>query len=715
MRRHLAMVLAACAAVISSSALGNSLPATPVDVSLTPRIQVRGTLSGRGEVDVFRYSAPPATVLTFALTGNRTIGFDVHLFGPGAAEIPLAGLPRFVSRAGSMSLTKYALPADGAYELRVGSAAPGTYLLRWTATPGATRLAKCDLRCATLGRTLGDETAVGRLVDAGDTTTLDVASSSDIAGTRLVVPAGAVPDETLLLVTSSAAFAPPDPSSYQAAGPAVGVQPSDAAFSSPAAVTLPYDPLLVPRSADARKDLHVAALGLGGDTTVLAPTAVDTVRHTVTVAANAAARFVVFSPKGPPDPTGTEYWYGGVSLMFGTDGSGADSRERFIHVETSRMTFGAGGSLTSSGDGFETSWSHDDQGVGHVEQAADRGRSETLGWEFDPDGRSLHMIVPHVGTFVLEPSEDGSILVEQARCNETVPMCSVSMGLRRSARAPTREAIAGTYWIGTVTLHAVQQGASPVELEVSRTFGTATLRADGTWSLSDDETRTNFDPGHRSVKTLRRRSAVKGTWTILGPSAGWSEGAVELTIAGGQAFGPIRLFPSADRSAFYGTIDPTTGGDHMFVVGVRRAAGLTASSLDGTFAVGGFDLGMETYAPPATPPGPGVGDVPAMQSDVRVTFDRTPRLHVVSQLEKEVRRDDAAPGGVRIDIGTDVPPSAVPFSLAPTGRLTVRGDPTQRAVGAVAPGARAAFAVVDPARGSGRLGIRLFVKSPPTP
>jgi len=689
---------------------------TAVDVELAARADVRGTLRGPDEVDVFRWRAPVGATITFRVAASpaRAIDFDVRLVDPAGAEVPLAGLPRFTDRGGLVALSKYAPPTAGVYVLRVGGKGSGAYRLTWTASPGAKAVQRCDLRCTTLGRALGDETAIGRAVAAGAATTLDVAAAdSDLRFARLDVLADAAPAGTSLLLTSSVGAAVPDPSTLQSAGPDVLVQPSSLVLSSPATLTLPYERILVPRTASAATDLRVARVAKNGTISVLAPTSVDTAGRTVSVTTDRLGRFVVFAPKGPPDPTSEAYWHVALDVTLEQAATGADSRARRAQVESGLASFSGGGALAFVGDRFETSWTHDDQGAGHVTRTSFHDEPASLAWSFDADGRRIRIDDGSGRASVLEPSEDGAAYVGQIGETTWNSRAGVEAALRRSPRALSAESIAGSYWIGALEVQALQGAASAMDVETWRTSAAATLRADGTWTIAGDSRLATFDPSDRRTKLGRGRIAGGGTWTIVGAEGGWREGSIALTISGADSVAPLLIFPSADRRMFLGTTDPTSEGDHMFLVGVRRSTSMSPRLLTGDYAMGGFEARVSTYSP-AT--GPVVGDLGVSQTEAVARYaSGARRFGVSSEARRDVDRDPGAALGVRVAYAIDHPTDAVAFSLARSGRLSVRADPRFEIVGAMTPDARAGFVVSRPVRGIDFFGVRLLVKSPPSP
>jgi hypothetical protein len=708
-----ATTLAAAGAV----AFGGPADSTSVDVELAARADVRGTLQGPDEVDVFRYVAPAGSTLTFrvAASPTRAIDFDVRLVGPDGADVPLAGLPQFADRGGVVSLTKFAPTAAGAYELRVGGTGAGTYRLTWTATPGAKRVQKCDLRCTTLGRTSGEATAFGRVAAVGAATSLVVAADeSDLHGARLDVPADMAPAGTSLLLTSGAAVAVPNPATQQSAGPAVWVQPTTLVLAAPATLTIPYDRLLVPRTADAAADLRVARLDPRGTITVLVPS-VDTSQRTVTVTTDRLGRFVAFAPKGPPDPSSGRYWHAvlGVSLE---PGSGGDSRFRRVDLEMGLATFAVDGTIAYVGDHFATSWSHDDQGAGQSTRSADRDQSATLPWAFAADGGRIQVGGAGADGAVLEPSEDGGLYVGQVGDQTPLTQGRIEVALRRARRVPSAAAFVGTYWFGAVDVVARQEGSSPAQLSSRRISGTLTLRADGTGSIKADTTFVEFDPSDRTLKSGRGPlTGGIGQWSIVDAAGGWREGSLALTSSDPGSTSPMRIFPSADGKSFFGAIDPDDKSEYMFLFGVRQSTSMSAALVTGDFAAGGIDVGVDGYQLPAQPtPGPAVGDVYVAESEMVLRFAYGPkRLGIASQTERDVHRDRNEDDGVRVTFLTDPPPGTIPFTLARTGRIVVYAEPGFQIVGAVVPDARSGFIVSGPVKDAGPFGLRVLVKSPP--
>ena len=79
---------------------------------------------------------------------------------------------------------------------------------------------------------------------------------------------------------------------------------------------------------------------------------------------------------------------------------------------------------------------------------------------------------------------------------------------------------------------------------------------------------------------------------------------------------------------------------------------------------------------------------------------------------KEVERDGSVPGGVRVTCDMSIAQSGVGFTLAQTGRFSVRASANEQVVGAISADARAGFVVIAPVKPDGAYGLRVFVKAP---
>ncbi|MCE9635217.1 MAG: hypothetical protein K8T90_05865 [Planctomycetes bacterium] len=687
-----------------------------LDVELASRADVRGTLSS--ETGAFTYAAVAGATLSFKLvaTPARGVTFDVRLVGPDATAIDLAGLPRFVQRDGFVSVSRASLPLTGSYVLRVRGPGSGTYRLDWTASPGPKRVQRCDLRCTTLGRSPGSESAAGRIIRAGTGTSVSVTrTDSDVRGAAIVVQGGAAPAETVVLLTSAPAARPRALAGLHVAGPSIAIEPDGLRLGAAAAVTVPYDPVRVPHGSNAASQLRMARVDAHGTTTVIAPDSVDTESHVVTAPSDRFARFVVVAPDGPPDPEAVAYWHGALTVRVSPDGGGGtDSRHRDVSLDVGRATLLPGGGLDVVGDWYGATWTTDNAGVGQLSLSSALGESGTIKWAMDADGRRLRVIDPSGGGSVLEPCADGSLYVGTLGEDTTGPQSTIEIALRRPPSDLPTAALVGSYWVGVQEFGVSQSGQSPTSVEIGRTFGVVTLRADGTWSLKGDSISTRADWSEPDGRTRRSSARESGTWAVATPSDSWYAGTVMLSSANGP--GRVRIFPSADGALFFGTNDPAAdGGAFAFLFGVRQARAITPSDVKGDYAFAQMTPDANAFRLVGLPPAPAelvVPDVRCWQEDGIMRFAGTSTVRIPADRLKEVDRDGTVPGGVRVTYDASTAQSGVGFTLARTGRFDVRAGANEQVVGAVSADARAGFVVIAPVKPNGAYGLRVFVKAP---
>jgi hypothetical protein len=712
MTRRIFGVAAAAVFAAASSASAVDETTTSVDVETGSAADVRGTLAG--ETDVFRFTAAAGATLTFRVTASpaRSLRFDVRVVAPSGAELPIVGVPRSVNRPGLASLSRFALPESGRYSLRVGGTGAGTYRLTWTTGPGADRPEKLDFRGVALGRASGYETAVGRPVAAGAPTSLTVASTSDLVGASLVVPADAAPDGARVLLTSTTAPRVSDAGRH-AAGPALAVAPDGMVLSSAATLTVPYDPFLVPRGADPAAVLSVARVASDGTSVALVPVSVDAQSHTVTVTTDRFARFVATSSTGLLDPTGKSYWRASLDASFKPDAGGDGTTARDVDLQAGRATFEDGGTMPLSGLQYSGHWLHDVSGA--VVAGATGGRSDVVSsWSFAPDGRRIQVDDVVHGTSLFEMSENGQALVGQLDGRTTRPSCRIDVALLRAERAPTMSDLAGAWRFGMVELDMTwSDDGRPLGLEVDRSLGTLNLRADGTWTITVDSRGARFARKTRRLGRTAFDGALGGGWSVVGSDGGWAEGSVMLTIPTPIDTVIINVLPSADGRSFVGCTNSDLGLETFaFLFGVRKSNATTNADAQGEYAATELGLGVTVYRPSGAPRF--VPDIVLSQTQARIAFDGSGALALTSGSHLTVERDPSAVGVIRNDSGADDPIASIPFSLTRTGALTVQADPQALVVGAIAPDASTGFVVDSPRTGVGEYGLRVFVKSPPS-
>jgi hypothetical protein len=700
-----AALLVACASASAGSDVG-----TRVDVLGAANADIRGTLSG--ETDVYRFDAAEGAKLGVRLvaTPRKSLRFAVRLVAPGGDDIELPGSRGYVNRRGLMTIRDRYLSGSGQYTLTVAGTGTGDYRLKWTTDPGAAPRS-VDLRCTSLGRAPGEETAVCRVTTASETTSIAVASLSDLAGSRLIVPADAAAPGTPVLLASGAVPPVPERATRHAAGPAAEVSPGGIVLGSPALLTLAYDPHLVPRDANAAADLAVARTDADGAPVSLQAVSVDTQAHTVTVRTDRFGRFVVTSPTGPLDPSGRTYWRGTFDVAYTTDTNG-DSRRRDVVVRVGRAAFAADGTVAGRGLQYDAMWTHEDSGrcSAVIHGYPDRPSSST--WKFAADGRRIE-IAGADGAF--EISENGQALVGQTGTRADPTSCRFDAALLRADRAPTAASLAGTFTVGMSELGMSWGSARPLGLDAGVSAGTAVLRSDGTWSITVDEQTTRFANRPRRLVPAKFHGTLRGRWTVVGAEDPWAEGSLRLSIPTPAGAIVFHAYPSADGNAWFAVSDAADPSYFMFFVAVRRAKSLSPESLTGEWSTSGLAFAMTTYGvPPDGSPQRTVPDLNLVQSDARFACDGTPALSMSSGSLTTVRRNPASPGGVAGGTWPDAATGEViSFSMAPNGTLSIPPVQSGRRGGAFSADANVGFLVTTPFSLTGEYGLRLLVRSPP--
>jgi hypothetical protein len=206
--------------------------------------------------------------------------------------------------------------------------------------PKKLKAQKRDFRGTVLGHPGGGESYLSRIVGSqGGTVGIDD-SESAIDGAQVVLPGGALPGDTEIGV-STAPEPPLGSADDQAAGPAVDLQPSGILFDVPVAVTLPFDPALLPVGADG-SDLRVLIVEDNGSSREVEPDSVDAESGLLTVSTSGFSVCIPIVERGTPrvgvDAGGDEFWLLGLNGRLAPGESG-DSRSRWVGCEAGVVSF----------------------------------------------------------------------------------------------------------------------------------------------------------------------------------------------------------------------------------------------------------------------------------------------------------------------------------------------------------------------------------------
>jgi len=227
---------------------------------------------------------------------------------------------------------------------------------------------KLDVRASVLGGAQDGGTSVSRTVDAEDGGAVTVDDEDEaLGGASVVVPAGALADDTRITIATGEALAPPDPATQLTVGLPIVLGPEGLTFSQPVDVWVPYDPAKLPVGLDPAQ-LTVLKVSAAGAPVQLPVLEVDGDR--VRVQVMSFSTFVPFTAKGTPRLEGASFWDLFLELEAVPDTGGMDSRERALFLGLASVTFGpenAPGGFTLDLEDREYTFTHDGDGRGSLQ------------------------------------------------------------------------------------------------------------------------------------------------------------------------------------------------------------------------------------------------------------------------------------------------------------------------------------------------------------
>ncbi len=647
------------------------------------------------------YAAPAGAVATVSVRAARGSAAQPRVAEGGGAT---KGAVRVtVGRTGDAAVFVANDGAEGDVEVTI------------KVRPPKAKTQKLDARPAALGGDDGAALAASTVpAEAGGSVAI-AAPGSAVDGAGVAIPPGALDVDTRVVVSSAAQLDVPQPQANRSAGPAVRFGPEGLAFSTPATLTLPFDPSSLPDGVDPLEALDVLRVQEDGTTTVLQPSSVDVDAGLLTVPTSGFSVYQPFAPRGSPRLDGLSYWYASLELALEPDVTGqGDSRDRHATLEFGTLALGPqlqlGGASWSTQEA-EFRWTHDGQGNGQVTPPQPQLQSGSGAWGYATDGRSIFVsdasdVSGAPVEFVV--ADDGSVLLRRPPpVAAGIEAHALSIALRRPATSPSLASLVGTWTIAYFGPDVFPAGPGPLFVARSAGFGTLTVRSDGTWQADVRESREFFDPAQGTLRTDGERARVNGT--IAFEPSGDFPGTFVLVDTEPDSDGGVRLFPGAGgRMLLGGPADLHQGGGQMFVA-VRGASGLARSQLVGDYESQGVFLPrLSTYAAGA---GVVAGDVVLETVASIVTFDGGATAFRTVLLDVETERDIGTSAGIR-NVEFTGGGSSVPITLASDGRFTAGGP--GNIVGAFTRDLVFALVMPDPNGQEPPSGFELLVRPPPS-
>ncbi len=638
----------------------------------------------------------------------------------GSAALPM--LDGGSVKGTSSSLTLLSLAASGLQEINVNNTSDtdGDLDISVKVTPKKAKAEKVDVRARALGGADGGGTAFSATVRATDGGEVAIPFTDPlIGGAGVLVPAGALAVDARISVTSAAVLVAPDPETQQSSGPAIRFGPDGLQFSENATVTIPWDPSAFPIGVDPVTALRVIRVQSDGTETVIIPTFVDVENGLCTVPTSGFSTFMAFSPRGTPDLEGVPFWVTSLKLCVNEDDLfNADSRERQITFFAGTLDFGAPdtpGGIALAGVESTVTFSHDSFGGAIVSPVELPPMGASGSWFYFPDGQSIgadFQAGPETDLVDFYLAEDGSALVSREQGDSGDPCVSMDVAIRRSATPLTAADVAGDYFLGGSEVRGTEQEGvlGPVILDLASTFGSLTLRQNGTWTVSLDTNSQRFDPA-RGIETGSFKTNGSGTFRF----AGAGDPAVfagSLVLASEEDGDFLRVFPSADGQTLLAVSEQADIGG-QFYVGTRMAKGLTTQKAAGDFAVRVLlPEDLVTYTVFDGLNNIDIPDFGALGSvDQLSTLAPNGDANFFNGIAKFVARDPAAgPGGVSNNnfFGFTFEDR---LAIAANGRVTTNGE--DAITGAFRGDGRFAFWVEDLQRGGGP-SLNVALRLPPS-
>jgi hypothetical protein len=300
--------------------------------------------------------------------------------------------------------------------------------------------------------------------------------------------------------------------------------------------------------------------------------------------------------------------------------------------------------------------------------------------------------------------------------------------LQKPAKPLTAKALEGDYWLCMVEYFAWERPDGPMGMDLSRVFGTLSLKSDGKCSVTTDAVDMFYidvpqidTPGTWTAD--KDSASVDGTWTVSGAGAGRLEGTVLVSDR-------FRFFPGPGGAVLIGTDATQEGNGFTFFVLVRKGKGMKSSVLSGDYRAVSWEMVPSEYSVSFVKYQPirdqfgqltgftdevieqhwhYAGDVKLNELDETWSFGSKLTLKDIRE-KKAARNGNPMPGAVTVSETTDAGPYVGTFALSSDGRLTVNGSELDDMVGAVTPDGGFGFALDDPKGSSSIFGLTLFVR-----
>ncbi|MCK6479276.1 MAG: hypothetical protein L6R43_03740 [Planctomycetes bacterium] len=672
-------------------------------------------LSVEGE-EVFEFAAAAGSVLSMAVKaakGSAAVPRFLAITPEGRDDVDLSEAGRIGPTSHSVTMPAPGNGEDLSLYLTSVGAAEGEASLSVRIKAPKPKKEKLDLRGEALGSPGGGETFVSRVIGAGGGS-VHAGEGSALEGAGLEIPGGALAED-VVIVLASAAAPPPPTKDDQSIGPAVDLRPSGLQFETPALLTLPFDPSLLPVGADP-EDLRVLVVEENGTTFELAPSSVNVEAGSLAVPVGGFSVCIPVIRSGLPRlgvaPGGDEYWNLTLEYEVEPSPAGNDSRARSFLLEVGETSFYGDGTVQTSSSFRSFSFGNTsvpggtEAGLQTFESTQEYGAT----WSYGADARSIEVQEGDGGP-VFAVSRDGSVLLE--RGEEDEPGTGFGLLLRKGDFPADEAALAGTWFFGGVELQANVQGFQvPASVEISRSFGTLTFDGKGGARFSESFREAAVDGGTGNVEQVAGSGQGTATYALQ------EDGTILLTVPpddGDDEADLLRIHPGRGGDVLFLVDDGPCGSCTYALILVRQGSGLSPAVLDGDYRGSLFSQDLAAYLPPSgTGPATFAGDAHLFALDFDAAFDGGGTVSL-DGIEHRVARDPGVAGGV----ASDLEEVALSLDLAVDGkgRLTLsmlggKGQPGIL-VGATAADGMVAFFVTNPAVADADFGLGFMVKVPP--